>query len=191
LAAQGELHENVTDGLIARAVVQCTRPKQYSAGLYLETVPQCIETWVTKNGSEPEYRDPADPLRQQQREQAESLERERWIKENLLADRYADAKEVELVLESYPELRGYTPPPEHWRAVDTFHVRHALFDISRPNCPSEIKREQRRRLEELERHWPGIIGEVKARGLEVDAESRRMVDKQKAEPQGTTDLAGA
>jgi hypothetical protein len=99
--------------------------------------------------------------RQQQREQAEAVERQRWVKEELLPDRYADPKEAKRILDQYPELRGYNPRPEHVRAVDARHVRHALQEIRRANCPPEIKQEQHRRLEELERIWPGIVADVK------------------------------
>ena len=99
-----------------------------------------------------------------EREQTEAAERLRWVKEELLADRYADPEEVKCVLEQYPDLRSYTPPPEHMRARDIRHVWHALNEIRRANCPPQIKEEQRHRLAELEQISPGIVDEVKREG---------------------------
>ncbi len=103
----------------------------------------------------------AERLLQQKRDEDEAAERERLVREELLPDRYADPEEVNRVLEQYPKLRGYTPPPEHFRAVDFLHVRRALYDIQREGCPPTTKQAQRRRLEELEQSWPGIVEEVK------------------------------
>lgn len=46
----GKLKGDPTDALIADAVRHCARasPKQNSAGLYLQTVPQCVCTWLTQ-----------------------------------------------------------------------------------------------------------------------------------------------
>ncbi len=46
----GKLRGNPTDSLIAEAVRHCAKasPKQNSAGLYLQTVPQCVCTWLTQ-----------------------------------------------------------------------------------------------------------------------------------------------
>jgi hypothetical protein len=60
LAARGKPPELATDELIAKAVIRCTRPKarQFSAALYLDTVPQCVETWMTKEERKPKPWEP-------------------------------------------------------------------------------------------------------------------------------------
>jgi hypothetical protein len=60
LAARGKPPNLATDELIARAVIRCTRPKerQFSAALYLDNVPQCVETWVTKEERRPKPWEP-------------------------------------------------------------------------------------------------------------------------------------
>lgn len=119
-------------------------------GVLIKQVPHCFE---------------GESLRQH-REMVRSLRKaeegdDRVRAETILADRYADPEEVNWVLDRYPRLRGYTPPPERRRAVDLRHVKRALYEIQREGCPPAIKQEQRRRLEELQQIWPGIVAEVK------------------------------
>jgi hypothetical protein len=101
-------------------------------------------------------------VRQHQQEQTYSAERERWIKEEILADRYSDPKDIESIFQERPELRGYKPDPEHVRAVDVRHVRRALFENSRANSSPEEREMHRRRLKELEEIWPGIVEDLQA-----------------------------
>ena len=58
--------------------------------------------------------------------------------------------------------------PEHVRAKDLRHFRHALSEIRRPNCPQDVKKEQRRRLEMLKEIHPGIIDEESKRSTAPD-----------------------
>jgi hypothetical protein len=52
-----------------------------------------------------------------------------------------------------------TPPLV--RAADVRHVQYALREIQRPNCPPDVKKEQLRRIDELERIYPRITEETK------------------------------
>jgi hypothetical protein len=126
-------------------------------GFIIKQVPLCFE---------------GESLRQH-REMVRSLSKaeegdDRVRAETILADRYADPEEVNWVLDRYPRLRGYTPPPEHRRAVDLRHVKRALYEIQREGCPPAIKQEQRRRLEELQQIWPGIVAEVKGASAQAN-----------------------
>ena len=52
--------------------------------------------------------------------------------------------------------------------MDLRHVKRALYEIQREGCPPAIKQEQRRRLEELEQIWPGILEEVKGASAQAN-----------------------
>jgi hypothetical protein len=124
----------------------------------------------------------AERLRRQKRDEDEAVENERRVREELLPDRYAEPEDVERAFELYPELRDYTPPPEHFRAMDVRHVQLALYHLQREGCPPTEKQAQRRRLQELEKIWPGIVDEFKNSSATADDAFR--YDAQHRHPQG-------
>ena len=87
-------------------------------------------------------------------------ERLRPLQAETEADRLREQERGNRRLPENPSLRDYKPPSEHLHAMDVRHVRKALYEIQRPNCPPAIKQEQRRRLKELEQIWSNMASRM-------------------------------